>query len=139
MKSLIKKLLREGLLKESQMKTAQEVGLSDKIFYHGTRMKIDKLDPEFRQKNADAMAGKRSASAKEGLGIYITPNLGFDPTLKNLTYAEDGSTMPSVNGGGPPENQPGDPVLHGTGKNLLLRAPVTGTTGGFRVRRAFHL
>jgi hypothetical protein len=79
MKHLIKKLLREGLLNESEMKTAQEVGISDKIFYHGTQMKIDKLDPDFRQNNSDAMGDKRSGSAANGAGIYFSPNLGFDP------------------------------------------------------------
>jgi hypothetical protein len=95
MKQLIKKLLRESLISEkdlsSEMKTAQEVGISDKIFYHGTRIKIDKIDPMFRQNNSDAMKGKSSGSANHGLGLYLSPNLGFDPN--NLTYAGNGSVV----------------------------------------------
>ena len=92
MKHLIKKLLREGLLGESEKKTAQEVGLSGKMFYHGTKVKIDKLDPMFRQNNKEVMKGKRgTGSSRSGVGTYFSPDLGFDPN--NLTYTDDGSVL----------------------------------------------
>lgn len=72
-----------------------KVDVSNKIFYHGTTTKIDKLDTLFRQNNPIPV-GRMTGSSNYGTGIYFTPNLGFDES--NPSYSDSGRIQNTYRG-----------------------------------------
>jgi len=96
------------------IKTAKEVGVSTRNFYHGTPTKIDKLDPLYRQNLKGPIIDRsgnmrQSGSATRGTGIYLSNQLGFDPL--NPTYTKSGSRQIET---GPKITQQGENALKWT-------------------------
>ena len=76
------------------LKTPSELGISNKPLYHGTTSKTDKIDPLFRQKNkakGNKTKDTLSGSSENGTGIYLSPQLGFDPN--NPTFTKGGKLI----------------------------------------------
>ena len=76
------------------LKTPSELGISNTPLLHGTTYKIDKIDPLFRQKNkakGNKTKDTTSGSSQSGTGIYLSPQLGFDPN--NPTFTTGGKLI----------------------------------------------